>query len=48
MWEPGYEQFLDIIADKRHPEYENMVNWGKMQGYKDFNIEMVNRRLLNI
>ena len=46
--EYGYEEFLEIIADKKHPEHEDMVNWGSGQGYEDFDIEMVNRRLKNI
>ena len=41
----GYEEFLKIIADKNHPEYEHMATWGNSQGYRDFDIEMVNRRL---
>lgn len=43
--EPGYEEFLQIMADKKHPEHNNMTAWGAGQGYKDFDIEMVNRRL---
>ncbi|AEE96567.1 plasmid pRiA4b ORF-3 family protein [Mahella australiensis] len=44
----GYEEFLKIIADEQHPEHENMVEWGRYQGYKDFDIEEVNRRLKNM
>jgi hypothetical protein len=42
---PGYEEFLEIIADKQHPEHEDVVNWGRYQGYEDFDIERVNNRL---
>lgn len=41
--EYGYEEFLKIIADKNHPEYDNMLAWGASQGYKEFDIEKVNR-----
>ncbi|MDI6618563.1 MAG: plasmid pRiA4b ORF-3 family protein [Clostridiales bacterium] len=30
--EPGYEKFLEAIADDENPEHENMVNWGKAKG----------------
>ena len=43
--EPGYEEFLEIINDKSHPEHEEMVEWGEMQGYEDFDIEKVNRMM---
>jgi hypothetical protein len=43
--EPGYEEFLKIIADPTHTDYAYMKRWGVGQGYKDFDIEMVNRRL---
>ncbi|WP_075983012.1 plasmid pRiA4b ORF-3 family protein [Bacillus massilinigeriensis] len=41
----GYEEFLKIISDKNHPEHDQMVSWGVMQQYKDFNIVMVNMML---
>lgn len=43
--EYGHEEFLEAISDPKHPEYKSMVDWGKMQGYRDFDIENVNRRL---
>jgi hypothetical protein len=43
--EYGYEEFLKAISDPIHPEHKSMVDWGKMQGYRDFDIESVNRRL---
>lgn len=43
--EHGYEEFLGIIADERHPEYERMLAWGASQGYKDFDFALVNRAL---
>jgi hypothetical protein len=46
--EPGFEEFLKITADKTHSEYEFMSTWGRRQGYEDFDIELINRRLKNI
>ena len=46
--EPGYEQFLEIINDKNHPEHEEIMEWGEMQGYEDFDIEKVNRMMKNM
>jgi hypothetical protein len=43
--EPGYEEFLAIMADKTHPDHNHMEIWGIRQGYEEFNIEMINRRL---
>lgn len=46
--EPGYEQFLAIIADKEHPNYKNLNLWGIQQGYEPFDIDIVNRRMKNM
>ncbi|MFZ3590426.1 plasmid pRiA4b ORF-3 family protein [Bacillus sp. DJP31] len=43
--EPGYEEFLQIMGDKTHPDFEHMVKWGKKQGYREFDLIEVNRRL---
>jgi len=43
--EYGYEEFLTIMADKKHPEHDQMAAWAASQGYKDFNIEQVNRAI---
>jgi len=40
--EPGYENFLEVLNNPNHPEHEEMVSWGNMQGYGEFNIENVN------
>ena len=45
--EPGYTEFLEIISNPEHPEYEDTVTWGRRQGYKEFNRETVNRFLKN-
>lgn len=41
----GYEEFLEIISDDKHPNHDTLVNWAISQGYKDFNIESVNKEL---
>ncbi|MFC0469157.1 plasmid pRiA4b ORF-3 family protein [Halalkalibacter kiskunsagensis] len=46
--EPGYDEFLATIADRMNPDYEHMRSWGIRQGYEEFSIEMVNRRLKNV
>lgn len=43
--ESGFDEFLEIISDKNNPECEGMLSWGKSQGYVDFDIEKVNKRL---
>lgn len=43
--ETGYEMFLEIIEDPMHLEYQHMKSWGTSQGYENFDIEMMNRRL---
>lgn len=43
--EYGYGEFLEIISDKNHPEYENMLGWGTSQGYEDFDIDNVNKKI---
>lgn len=43
----GYAEFLKAISDPKHPEHVDMLEWGKMQWYRDFNIELVNKRLVN-
>lgn len=43
--EGGFEEFLHIIRDPNHPDYDHMMNWGLSQGYQPFEREMVNFRL---
>ncbi len=43
--EGGYEMFLEAISDLAHEEHELNVEWGKSQGYTDFNIDEVNKEL---
>ena len=42
----GYYEYLDIINDKDHPEYEERLAWMEMQGYPcEYDMEGVNARL---
>lgn len=43
--EGGYEEFLEAFNDPNHEEHENMVSWAKMQWYRDFDVDLANRRL---
>jgi hypothetical protein len=46
---PGYEDFLAVISDPKHPEYENMVQWcGGTFDAAHFDLEDTNRRLMEI
>lgn len=38
----GYAEFLSIMENPDHPDYQHMVKWAEMQGYKDFDIKDVN------
>lgn len=44
----GYIDYLDITANPKHPDYQDLKNWSLMQSYEDFSVERVNRRLGNI
>lgn len=41
----GYNTFLHILNNPQHPAYEETVDWGKKQGYKEFNIDWANNSL---
>lgn len=41
----GHEKFLEIIADKTHPEHQETARWGWWQGYCEFDIERINKML---
>jgi Plasmid pRiA4b ORF-3-like protein len=43
--EPGYENFITIINDPSHPDHQYMKDWGEMQGYGDFDMKEINRKL---
>lgn len=43
--EGGYEEFLKIMSNPNYVEYADTKHWTIMQGYKEFNLEQVNRSL---
>src|SRR5699024_5092704 len=43
----GYEEFRKVIADENNPDHEHIINWGEAQGYKPFDIKLVNFYLEN-
>lgn len=44
----GYEEFLEIINDPLHPLREEMLDWGRMQRYSDFDLKLVNMHLRHV
>lgn len=40
-----FEEFLEIMGNTKHPEYEGMKRWADSQRYKKFDMDLVNRRL---
>lgn len=44
----GYVEFLKIISSPKHEKYRGVYNWSQSQGYREFDIELINRRLKNI
>ncbi|WP_071392748.1 plasmid pRiA4b ORF-3 family protein [Bacillus tuaregi] len=43
--EGGYEEFLAVYSNPEHPDYTYTHQWGLSQGYTEFNLDRVNRRL---
>jgi len=41
----GYEEYLEIMGNTKHPEHESMKCWADSQRYRKFDIDFVNRRL---
>ena len=41
----GYEEFLLAWNDPKHPEHEDMRQWGKSQYYREFDIDFRNNLL---
>jgi hypothetical protein len=42
----GYEEFLEIIADRKHPEHKNMLHWaGGVFDPEAFDLNRINRNL---
>lgn len=42
---PGYEEFLEIMKNPQHPEYENTKRWAGSLLRKSFDIDFINRVL---
>lgn len=40
--EPGYDEYLSILAQPNHPEYAYTKSWGESQGVRRFELNMVN------
>ena len=43
--EGGYEWFVEVTNNPSHPEYEHLSTWAIHQGYENFSITDLNRRL---
>lgn len=43
--EGGYENFLHVLSDADNPEHKSYLVWAEGQGYREFDIDMVNNRL---
>lgn len=41
----GYEEFLSVMADPNHEEYEHYKTWSEGQGYRHFDKAHVNKML---
>jgi hypothetical protein len=41
----GYTEFLKILANPNHEDYQSMLDWGRMQGFKVFDLDQINRLL---
>lgn len=39
----GYEEFLEVIANPKHPEYEHLTGWAKSQRWKHFDYDLTAR-----
>ena len=44
----GYEEFVEIMADSTHVDYETMQKWAQTQWYRNFDVDLINRKLKNI
>lgn len=41
----GYQRFIEIFKDKKHPEHEEHKTWARSLNYADFDIEKANKRI---
>lgn len=44
----GYMNFLEIMKNPEHTEYENTLRWSQSQWYMEFDVKSVNRQLMGI
>lgn len=42
---PGYEEFLKIYYDEKHPEHEDMKEWAEGQLFREYDPDFINRML---
>jgi len=43
---PGYEQLLEVLADKKHPDHKDMMEWvGRPIDPEAFDLDAANKRL---
>jgi len=43
---PGYENLVEIMKDKKHPEYKEMVSWlGGVYNPEKFSLAAINKKL---
>jgi len=46
---PGYENLVEIMKDKKHPEYKEMVSWlGGVYNPEKFSLAAINKRLVKM
>jgi len=43
--EYGFIDFLEAIGDKKHPEHDEMVEWGESQEFFKYSLKTVNMKL---
>lgn len=43
--EPGFEYFLEVVADHSHPDHREMTEWASAQRYEVFNLKEISRKL---
>lgn len=46
--EGGYEEFVEIMNNPSHEDYQHMKMWSENQYYKGFDIDIVNRQLRHL
>lgn len=44
----GYQQYMSIMADEAHPQYQDMKTWAKSQKERNLGLEKINDRLCHV